>query len=519
MASVGRRGYHLALMIGPGYVVGGKYRLVEKVGEGGMATVWRATHTHLGREVAVKFLSRTASRTDGTYERFLEEAKIAASVRHRNVVDIVDFGVAEDGRPFMVLEYMKGESLADRMEREPPLTIDEIVSVVALALGGLAAVHDQGIVHRDLKPENLFLTSDADGTYPKLLDFGISKDLERSESGERRVRTRDGVILGTPQYMSPEQARGLPDVDRRSDLYSVGVLLYELLAGVRPFEAEHIGDVLMRVIDGRFEPLAKVRPELPQPLVAVVEKALSKERDARYPDARAMRAALLASVGMTQTTSLVTHLDASRSEALSLSTPLPAEGGSRLGGRLFLGAVVLLAVALVGAELSSPGRLASFARAVVGDGAEARSAGRTDGGADAGLFAGPPPGVETIHVRLRELPDDATLVLDGRTYPPEHLRALRSGEEGLVDLELTKQSKPFEIRVEAPGFLPFEGRRFAIEDVSYRIHLEPIPPDAGLPDASVAAGAESPVATAAEAPTETRPTRTRRPSRRRHRPR
>jgi serine/threonine protein kinase len=233
-----------------GQLIGGKYRLVTLVGEGGMGAVWHAMHMQLGHDVAVKFLTHPGANSEVLLNRFFDEARTAASVRHRNVIDILDFGISDEGRPYMVMEFMEGESLAARLERGPALTLPEVTLTVALSLGGLAAVHDRGIIHRDLKPDNIFLTYDADGSFPKILDFGVSKDLGRDTVGERSVQTRDGVLLGTPQYMSPEQARGLKDIDHRTDLYSMGVILYEVLAGVRPFESENVGDILMMVMSG-----------------------------------------------------------------------------------------------------------------------------------------------------------------------------------------------------------------------------------------------------------------------------
>src|SRR6185369_7268774 len=149
-------------------------------------------------------------------ERFLNEAKVAASIRHRNVVDILDFGVTDAGEAYMVLEYLHGESLADRMARPPALNLGEIVNVAVLTLSGLSAVHTAGVVHRDIKPENVFLVEDEDGWYPKLLDFGVSKQ-QQTEGSIARPLTQEGMLVGTPQYMAPEQARGLRDVDARAD--------------------------------------------------------------------------------------------------------------------------------------------------------------------------------------------------------------------------------------------------------------------------------------------------------------
>lgn len=274
-------------MLEPGTIVGDKYRLEEPIGQGGMATVWRAVHTTLDRPVAVKFLEAVGTQAQKLAERFLQEAKLAAGLRHRHVVDIQDFGVTETGQPYMVMELLEGSSLADRYEEGPPVSDWDAMEIAAMTLSGLAAVHDQGILHRDVKPENIFLVEDADGMYPKLLDFGVSKGFD----SDRRI-TRTGAVVGTPDYMSPEQARGVRDIGPRSDIFSMGIVLYEAFTGVTPFESENPGDVLINVATAEPVSLAELRPDLPVELVALVHKSLAKDPDHRFVDARAMREAI-----------------------------------------------------------------------------------------------------------------------------------------------------------------------------------------------------------------------------------
>lgn len=277
--------------VSAGTVVGGKYRLEEPVGRGGMASVWRATHTLLESSVAVKFLETFGTSREKMAKRFFREAKLAGNLKHRNVVHILDYGVMDDGQPFMVMELLEGTSLADRFDHGPPVSEVELFEIVAKVLSGLAAVHDAGIVHRDIKPDNIFLVRDADGDYPKLLDFGISRGVEL-EDGDTRV-TNTGAVMGTPLYMSPEQARGLKDVDPRTDLWSVGVILWEgLSGGALPFEAEHMGDVLIRIATEDAPSIASIRPDLPEEVVAVIARALQRDRDARFQNAREMREAV-----------------------------------------------------------------------------------------------------------------------------------------------------------------------------------------------------------------------------------
>ncbi len=268
--------------------MGGRYRLVREIGQGGMATIWEAEHMTLGSPVAVKFLYTSGPKADEMVGRFMREARVAASVRHRNVIEITDFGLAEDEKtPYMVMELLEGESLADRLDRQRVVDPRFATQIVWLALRGLAAVHDAGIVHRDLKPENIFLVTDSDGTYPKILDFGVSR-----EAADDTNITREGILIGTPAYMSPEQARGLRDLDPRTDLYSMGVILYELLAGQLPFESENPGDLIVMITRDRPAALNTLRPDLPQGLYGWIERTMAKDRDERFHDAREMRWAL-----------------------------------------------------------------------------------------------------------------------------------------------------------------------------------------------------------------------------------
>jgi hypothetical protein len=278
--------------VAAGTVVGGKYRLEAPIGRGGMASVWRATHTTLEHSLAVKLLETFGTAREKMAKRFLREAKLAAGLQHRNVVHILDYGVMDDGQPFMAMELLEGTNLQDRFDNGPPLSPVELLDIVASVLSGLAVVHDAGIVHRDIKPDNIFLVRDPDGDYPKLLDFGISRGVE-GDGLDARV-TNTGAVVGTPYYMSPEQARGVKDLDHRTDLWSVGIMLYEGLTGDVPFIAENMGDVLIQVATTDAPSLAEARPDLPDEIVSVVDRALIRDRSKRWNDARSLRAAVLA---------------------------------------------------------------------------------------------------------------------------------------------------------------------------------------------------------------------------------
>ncbi|MBN1654096.1 MAG: serine/threonine protein kinase [Deltaproteobacteria bacterium] len=279
-----------------GEIIGDRYRLAGPIGKGGMSSVWAGVHLALDRPVAVKFLQ---VRGDEDYEaltaQFLREARIAAAVRHRNVVDVLDFGTTDQGTPFMVMEMLRGETLGARLVRSPPLAVNELMHIVNLTLRGLSVAHDAGIVHRDIKPENIFLQYDEAGVYPKIFDFGISRSLDLS--GPRSaLTTKEGFLVGTPHYMSPEQVRGIRDIDQRTDIYSMGVILYEALTGHLPFDAENIGDLVIAIVQANTPSVLELRPEVGPAISQVVSRAMHRERDERFANAREMQERLLKAV-------------------------------------------------------------------------------------------------------------------------------------------------------------------------------------------------------------------------------
>jgi eukaryotic-like serine/threonine-protein kinase len=286
-----------------GTIVGGKYRLSRALGEGAMGSVWAAVHEVLGREVAIKFLHQSFEDATTARERFAAEARAAALVKHRFVVDVFDYGVSEGGVPYMVQELLQGRPLSDLLTEGPAWSIRDAVRLMMDCLSGLAAVHQRGIIHRDLKPENIFVIPEVEGSVPKLLDFGISKTASASHGstpkrpslrapGRGRL-TAIGAVLGTPAYMSPEQLRNLSTLDARADLYSLGVVFYEWLAGHCPYASNTNFAELVETIEAyAMEPLAFLRPDIGDELCAVVSRALEPDRDKRYGTALEMRAAL-----------------------------------------------------------------------------------------------------------------------------------------------------------------------------------------------------------------------------------
>jgi serine/threonine-protein kinase len=271
-----------------GDVVGGKYRLIHPLGIGGMGTVWRAEHQDLRQQVAIKLLDARGPNADRAVRRFQREAQIAASIHHRNIVYISDFG-SGGGEPYLVMELLAGVPLSERMVVGEPLGAGAFLRMMEEALLGLAAVHAAGVVHRDMKPENIFLVRSSDGSsFPKLLDFGVSRSTERNQG---HTITREGVVMGTPEYVSPEQARGKA-ADIRSDIYSLGVVMYEALAGRLPFQADNPADLIVSVLNAHPVPLSSFRPDLGEPLSELVQKAMAREPDQRFQHADEMRAAI-----------------------------------------------------------------------------------------------------------------------------------------------------------------------------------------------------------------------------------
>ena len=274
-------------------MIGGRYRLDELIGTGGMGQVFRGVDTVLARPVAVKLVDAVESRRrEEIMQGFLREARISAAIDHRNVVRILDFGTHGSTVPYMVMELLEGESLGDVLGRGDAMPFDWLLAIVTQVIDGLAAAHDAGIVHRDLKPENIFLVRDHGQLSAKILDFGISKFLD--STGTAQVTTKHGHVVGTPAYMSPEQARGVRQIDQRSDIYSVGVVLYELLCGEMPFYSENPGDLMLMIMTTEAKPLAERVPDVGEAMSEVVGRAMSKRPEDRFQSVRDMQKAVLA---------------------------------------------------------------------------------------------------------------------------------------------------------------------------------------------------------------------------------
>jgi serine/threonine protein kinase len=254
-----------------------------------MGTVYEAENLALGRSVAVKILHPSQVRKKDAVKRFHQEARSAGAIGHPNICEVYDFGTLDDGSPYLVMEKLVGETLSDRIASEGGLAFDDVIDVLTQVLSGLVAAHERGVIHRDIKPENIFLTRRV-GCSPvaKILDFGVSKMIHPVLSGEREEDldlTRAGMVMGTPYYMSPEQARGDRNLDARVDLWACGIILYEALTGRRPFQAANYNALLMQILTRDPRPARDLRPALPFAFDAVILKAMARSRDDRYTSA------------------------------------------------------------------------------------------------------------------------------------------------------------------------------------------------------------------------------------------
>lgn len=260
----------------------GPYRLVRKLGEGGMGEVFEAVHQTIERQVAIKVLRTPYARDANLHARLVNEARAVNLIKHPGLVQVSDVGELEDGSPYIVMEYLRGETLGHRLRRQPaPLPLPQVLHTLWQVASALVAAHSADIVHRDLKPENIMLVADPiapTGERAKLLDFGIARFLAETSGGPA---TTTGRVLGTPTYMSPEQCRGVGAVGAASDVYSLGVMLYQLVAGRPPFVSEGIGELINLHMSANPPAILDLAPETPTALVALIQRMLEKDPEQR----------------------------------------------------------------------------------------------------------------------------------------------------------------------------------------------------------------------------------------------
>lgn len=332
----------------------GNYRIVGRLGEGGMGVVYLAEHPRIGRKVAIKTIHPSRPLTADNVERFANEAWAANSIRHPNIVEIFDFGTLPDGRAYLVMEHLEGESLDRRLARTGRLPESAAVQFGCQVAQALAAAHDKGVVHRDLKPQNLFLVRGAGGEQIKVLDFGVAKlDAQPWQSPSSLPSTHSGILLGTPLYASPEQLRSPRSVDHRSDVYALGVILYEMVCGRAPFVGESLADIIDQHLNRAALPPRHWVPELSARLDDLILACLSKDRDHRVQSMNEVLVRLgapMPALGATLPEGVAIPCAPARIGGVSTLSPLSPSRTRRLGRR---GAWALAAATLlVGTSLA-----------------------------------------------------------------------------------------------------------------------------------------------------------------------
>jgi len=275
--------------VAPGEIFLGKYRIEQVLGQGGMGVVVSARHLELDELVAIKFMHPNFAGQQEQVERFLREGRAAAKIKSEHVARVRDVGKTADGVPYMILEHLTGSDLASVIKDEGKVAIPDAVEFLLQACEALAEAHTSGIVHRDLKPANLFLIVRADGSpCVKLLDFGISKLIDAQEA----ALTATNGMMGSPLYMAPEQLSAAKSVDKRADIWALGIILYELVTGERPFDAPTLPQLVLRVATDAPTPITNYLPDAPEALVAVIDRCLTKNPDQRYENVGVLASAL-----------------------------------------------------------------------------------------------------------------------------------------------------------------------------------------------------------------------------------
>ncbi|MFO0761201.1 MAG: serine/threonine-protein kinase [Byssovorax sp.] len=267
----------------PGDLIQSRYRLVRLLGAGASGSVWAAKNELIDRDVALKVMRPDVAEDAVALQRFFNEAKASGRVRSPSIVEILDLGQAEDGSPFLVFELLEGEGLDEMLRREGIISAELLLELLVGVAKALEQAHAHGIIHRDLKPANLFITKSSAGQpIAKILDFGISKVFD---TGHNFTLTRTGTVVGSPAYMSPEQAAGREDIDGRADVWSLGVVMYEALTGTLPHQAANYNALMVRILTQDSDPVMTRKPDLPPSVCAIVDACLKRERDERTSNA------------------------------------------------------------------------------------------------------------------------------------------------------------------------------------------------------------------------------------------
>ena len=408
-----------------GRVLAGKYRIDALLKRGGMGAVYRATHLMLRKPIAIKLIKPELVTSEDTVRRFHREAQAASRLDHPNIVTIHDLGQAEDGTLYIAMELVSGTSLKELVKTEGPLPPQRAIGIAKAIGSALSLAHRNHIIHRDLKPQNIMVGTDAEGKeQPKLLDFGIAKTFE----SEGPALTSTGLVLGTPHYMSPEQAKGTT-VDGRSDLYALGIILYEMLVGKVPFDDTSIPAILIKHLNEKPKPPTELRPGLDAALEAVVLRCLEKEPGSRYQSAEELTRALdAAELALTKpgpppipkkTAASAPALDAATNRATQPTVRVtgrsrpPASPASRSGSKglaIVLGAVALLLLAFAGAAYWGIGHFLR-GKATSWNEQATEASGEVPQGTPAAAPLGPPASEATEEPPIESLPEEDTLTV------------------------------------------------------------------------------------------------------------
>jgi len=280
-----------------GQRIAGKYDVTQRIGGGAVADVYEAVHNRLNQRVAIKVLRREFSRLPAVTRRFLTEGRAASAVRHPGIIQVFDVDQLDTGELYIVMELLQGDDLSVVLERERQLEPARATEIALQILDALDAAHRAGVVHRDLKPENILLWADPQGReHAKIIDFGVAR-LEREGPAALR-KTAEGTIIGTPYYISPEQARGEQDIDHRTDVYAVGVILFEMLTGELPYTGTSVQGIINRMLEEPFPRVRALEPALSEAFEEVILRATARRRDDRYPSAAAFAGALRSAAGL-----------------------------------------------------------------------------------------------------------------------------------------------------------------------------------------------------------------------------
>jgi serine/threonine protein kinase len=461
-----------------GTSLGKTYQVIDKIDEGGMGVVYQVEHQTLHKRFAAKVLSSQLAENAEARRRFEIEAHAASKLDHENIVNVTDYGVADDGRPYLVMELLKGKTLHQRMS-EGPLSLQEVIGVIVPVCRALEAAHAEGFIHRDVKPENIFLTQRPAGRFGiKVLDFGITRF--RAETSRL---TKLGSALGSPLYMAPEACRGEP-IDSRVDIYSVGVLLYQLICGELPFYDENLLRVIQLQVSQPLVPPRSLRPDIPEQLDLVIRTALEKDPDARYQTIEQLEDDLLASLppGADEL------LHARRTPLTSpiyTSTPLPIQVGSpsSSGSLSPVSGAQPVSTTLSTRRSRLPMILVALLLGGGAAGAFVFLRGKKDGGEKVAAPAGAPdrappaaadragtddtlpptPGSPTRRVELRTTPDGARVELDGTFLGNTPL-----------DIEVPVADKAGVLAISARGYSKVERRVAGDKDIVLNLELEQV---------------------------------------------